>query len=51
MTGNKFCDEKNIWLMTHKDTASVELILRKKDELYESLRKVFIKLQYLDEFT
>ena len=41
------CDEKNIWLMANKDTASVELIFKKKDELYEALHYIFLKLEDL----
>ncbi len=33
--------------MANKDTASVELIFKKKDELYEALHHVFLKLEDL----
>ncbi|XP_028407642.1 ankyrin repeat domain-containing protein 45-like [Dendronephthya gigantea] len=48
LTGNKLCDEKNTWLMANKDTASVELIFKKKDELYEAMHYIFLKLEDLE---
>ena len=48
LTGNKLCDEKNTWLMANKETTSVELIFKKKDELYEALHHVFLKLEDLE---
>ena len=37
--------EKNTWLTANKDTASVELIFKKKDELYEALHYIFLNLK------
>lgn len=44
-TGNRLCDEKNDWLMTNLEYASVKQIYGKKKELEESLQYIFLKLE------
>ena len=44
MSGNRFCDEKNDWLDSHKENATVEEINKQKRELEELLKPILSKL-------
>lgn len=47
-TGNRLCDEKNDWLMTNLEYASVKQIYGKKKELEQSLQYILLKLEDSD---
>ncbi|XP_020627395.1 ankyrin repeat domain-containing protein 45-like isoform X1 [Orbicella faveolata] len=44
LSGNRFCDEKNDWLESHKENATVEDIYKQKEELEELLKPILSKL-------
>lgn len=44
LSGNRFCDEKNDWLESHKENATVEEINKQKRELEELLKPILSKL-------
>ena len=44
LSGNRFCDEKNDWLESHKESATVEEINKQKRELEELLKPILSKL-------
>lgn len=44
LSGNRFCDEKNDWLDSHKENATVEEINKQKRELEELLKPILSKL-------
>lgn len=44
MSGNRFCDEKNDWLDSHKENATVAEINKQKRELEELLKPILSKL-------
>ena len=45
LSGNRFCDEKNDWLESHKENATVEDIYKQKQELEELLKPILSKLE------
>lgn len=45
LSGNRFCDEKNDWLESHKEHATVEEIYKQKQELEELLKPMLSKLE------
>lgn len=49
LSGNRFCDEKNDWLESHKENATVEEIYKQKHELEELLKPILSKLEDSDE--
>lgn len=49
LSGNRFCDEKNDWLESHKEHATVEEIYKQKQELEELLKPMLSKLEETDE--
>ena len=45
LSGNRFCDEKNEWLTSHKESSTLEEVLKQKAELAESLHPILSKLE------
>ena len=50
LSGNRFCDEKNDWLESHRETATVEDIYKQKHELEELLKPMLSKLEDTGNF-